>query len=98
MIVVATLALGIGLNTSVFSAVDALLLRPLTGVRDPNGLVQLYRTWPGGPYGSNSVPHYFDVRDRSKDVFSGVASWSYVPMNLSVSGQPQRIMGQVVSA
>ena len=46
-IVVITLALGIGLNTAVFAAVDALLLRPLAGVRADNELVQLYRTSPG---------------------------------------------------
>ena len=44
-IVVATLALAIGLNTAVFSAVDALLLRPLPGVREPGQIVQLYRSW-----------------------------------------------------
>lgn len=99
LVVIATLALGIGLNTAVFSAVDALLLRPLPGVRDPGELVQLYRTWPGGElYGSSSVPHYRDLRDRTAGVFSGVAAWSFEPMNLSPGGRPQRVMGMMVSA
>ena len=99
VVVVVTLALGIGLNTAVFSAVDALLLRPLPGARDAGRLVLVYRTWPGGMvYGSNSIPHYRDVRDGTSGVFDGVASWAFTPMNVSVAGKPQRIMGQVVSA
>src|ERR1039458_9342679 len=98
-VVVITLALGIGLNTAVFSAIDALLLRPLQGVRAPNELVQVYRSWPGDmKYGSNSVPHYFDVRERSGDVFSGVALWDYEAMSLSSAGRPERVLGQMVSA
>ena len=98
-IAVLTLALGIGLNTAVFSAIEALLLRPLPGVRDADRLVQVYRTYPGGfNYGSNSVPHYLDVRERSGDVFSGVAAWDYTPISFSSGGQTQRVMGQVVSA
>src|SRR5262245_59862994 len=98
-VVVATLSLGIGLNTAVFSAVDALLLRPLGGVRSADELVQLYRSWPGGMnWGSNSLPHYRDLRDRSSDVFSNVAAWGFIPMNVSAGGQPQRIMGEMVSA
>ncbi len=97
-IVILTLALGIGLNTAVFSAIDALLLRPLPGVREPERLVQLYRTGPGSLYGSNNIPHYRDVRDRSGEVFSGVAAWSFAPLNLSVSGQSQRVYGMMVSA
>jgi hypothetical protein len=50
---VATLALGIGLNTAVFSAVYDLVLKPLPGVREPQELVQIYRSWPGIQYGSN---------------------------------------------
>ena len=56
----------IGLNTAVFAAVDAMLLRPLAGVRDAESLVQLYRTAPGGEqFNSNSIPHYVDLRDRT---------------------------------
>ncbi|HVT40986.1 MAG TPA: ABC transporter permease [Gemmatimonadaceae bacterium] len=98
-VVVATLAIGIGLNTAVFSAVDALLLRPLPGVRSPGEVVQLYRSYRGDmKYGSNSIPHYLDVRQRSAAVFSGVATWNFVPLNLSTAGRPQRVMGMLVSA
>lgn len=96
---VATLALGIGLNTAVFSAVDALLLRPLPGVRDADDLVQLYRTWPGDmQFGSNSIPHWRDVRERSRAVFTDVATWAFARVNLSSGERPEQVMAQAVSA
>ena len=98
-IVVLTLALGIGLNTAVFSAVEALLLRPVPGVRATNELVQLYRTWPGDQqFGSNSIPHFWDVRARSKDVFSGAAAWTFVNLSITAGGRAQAVFGQIVSA
>lgn len=98
-VVVLTLALGIGLNTAVFSAVEALVLRPLQGVRAPEQLVQLYRTYPGGQdYGSSSPPHFLDVRTRTGDVFEGAASWAFADVNITANGEPQRVFGQVVSA
>jgi predicted permease len=98
-IVVVTLALGIGLNTAVFSAVDALLLRPLPGVRSPEGVVQVYRSWPGDlKYGSNSVPHFQSIRERSTDVFSDVSAWGFEQFNVTTSERPQRAFGQMVSA
>src|ERR1035438_5520577 len=95
-IVVVTLALGIGLNTAVFSAVDALLLRPLPGVRAPGEIVQLYRSWPGNEiYGSNSVPHYLSIRERATDVFSGVALWDFESFSITTPSQPVRAIGQL---
>jgi predicted permease len=98
-IVVITLALGIGLNTAVFSVIDGLLLRPLPGTRAPNELVQLYRTHRGDVmFGSNSVPHYLDVRERSGDTFSGVSLWSFEAMSLAAGGRNERVLGVMVSA
>jgi predicted permease len=95
---VVTLALGIGLNAATFSAVNGLLLRPLPGARDPESLVQLYRAWPGMEYGSNSIPHYQDMRDRTGDAFESVAAWYFASMSVSADGRSERIMGTLVSA
>ncbi len=95
---VTTLALGIGLNAATFSAVRGILLAPLPGTENPEELVQLYRRWPGIKYGSNSIPHYQDIRDRSGEVFENVAMWDFAPMSLSADGRSERILGMLVSA
>jgi predicted permease len=95
---VITLALGIGLNAATFSAVHGLLLRPLSGADQPDRLVQLYRKWPGMDYGSYSIPHYQDVRDRSGKAFSDVAAWYWAPVSLSAGGSSDRVMAMLVSA
>ena len=94
-----TLALGIGLNTAVFSAVEALLLRPLPGVRASEELVQIYRSYGSDiPFGSSSIPHYQDVRERTTDVFAGVADWSFQRVNVAAGDRPEQVMVQMVSA
>ncbi len=95
---VITLALGIGLNTAVFSAVYDLVLKPLPGVEKPDELVQVFRSWPGIEYGANSIPHYFDVRDRSSEAFSGVAAWAMEPASVTVAGEAEIVLGKMVSA
>lgn len=97
-IAVCTLALGIGLNTAVFSVIEALLLRPLAGARAPQELVQIYRSWPGIEFASSSPMTLADVRERASDVFTEVAAWSYEALNLSADGKSQRLFGQMVSA
>jgi macrolide transport system ATP-binding/permease protein len=97
-VAIVTLALGIGLNTAVFSTVHALLFRPLPGVTEPHRLVQVYRSHPTAEFGSNSIPHFNDVRARSRDVFSGVAAWRFVPVHVSADGRTARVMAQIVSA
>src|SRR5438876_1562418 len=74
LIAVASLALGIGANTAIFTLIDQLILR-LLPVRDPEQLVMI---WTTGPHmGSNrgirmsSYPMYQDFQQKAKP-FSAV--------------------------
>ncbi|HEX8765459.1 MAG TPA: ABC transporter permease, partial [Candidatus Acidoferrum sp.] len=64
-VAVATLALGIAVNTAVFTAFDSLVLRPRP-VKDPDSLVAVFRTAPGDARGRFSYPDYVYFRDHSK--------------------------------
>jgi predicted permease len=95
--VVVTLALGIGLNTAIFSFVNALLLRPLPVPRSDR-LVSLYTSDFSGPaQGSTSYPDYVDFRDHARDVFAGLAAYSMDLMNLSDSAASDRVQGHAVT-
>ncbi len=97
-IAILTLALGIGLNAATFSAIHGLLLAPLGGAVEPERLVQIYRKWPGIEFGSNSIPHYQDLRDRNEDVFENTAAWYFTPMSLTAEGRSERHLSILVSA
>lgn len=91
-----TLALGIGVNTAVFSIVNALLLRPLP-VSSPEQLVEVYTSDAEvQPYGSTSYPDYRDLRDQNT-VFSGLAAHSLMFANLQLENRPQLLIGEIVS-
>jgi len=96
--VVLTMALGIGANTAAFSVVNGILLKPLVGVEAPEELVQIYRHWPGTEFGSSSIPHYQDIRDRTGDVFENVAAWVFSPLALTFDERSERVTGMMVSA
>jgi len=95
-VAVASLALGIGLNTAMFNLVSAVLLQPLP-VYKPDRLVSLFtldRTNPGFLY--CSYPNYRDYRDRNT-VFSGLSLYSTMGATLTGGGEPENLIGQIVS-
>ncbi len=95
-VAVVSLALGIGANTTIFSLVNALLLRALP-VQDPEELLTVFTTNAGGErYGITSYPDYEDLRDGN-DVFVGLAAYSHTPLGLSGDDGPQVVVGQIVS-
>src|SRR5215813_3744590 len=96
-----SLALGIGANTTIFTLVNAVLLNPLP-VEDPSQLVSVFTT---DERNQNSVfgflqlspANYRDLRDKN-DVFSGLASHTGLPLNISGGqGDPQQVFGEIVS-
>jgi predicted permease len=75
VVAVLTLALGIGVNTVIFSAFDALVLRP-RAVNDPGRLALVFRTGPGEARGGFSYPDYVYYRDHSSS-FSELAMFAF---------------------
>ncbi|HKE28017.1 MAG TPA: ABC transporter permease [Bryobacteraceae bacterium] len=97
LIAILSLALGIGANTTIFSLVNALLLRPLP-VRESSRLVTLFTVDAHNPgFWLNSYPNYRDYRDRNT-VFSSLAICATASVNLSGHGEARRVMAQLVSA
>ena len=95
LVAVLTLAIGIGTNATVFRWVDAILLHPLSGVQDPDRLVSLETTTPGGDFVTNSYPDYIDFRDNLKLVevaMSRPAAFSVGPQD-----HAERVWGELVS-
>ena len=97
-ITVATLALGIGANTAIFSVVNAVLLRPLA-YRDPAQLVALRGVVEvrGLNDVRNSAPEYQDFRSEIPALTDVAAAWP-ISINLTALGDPERIQAAVVSS
>ena len=88
-VAVLSIALGIGVNTTIFSFVNAALFRPLP-FAEPDRLV---RVWDGM---AASYPDYVAYRDETR-VFSGLAAYAQRSMSLVVNGESERINGEFVS-
>jgi putative ABC transport system permease protein len=96
--VVAILALAIGVNSAIFSVVNAVLLRPLPYTH-PSELVAVVQTVAaGGASRSLSPPNYFDLRERNRSFSSIAAYWS---PSLSISGagvEPEKVLAATCSS
>ncbi len=103
IVAIACLALGICASVTVFSVVDALLLRPFPGVMDPGRIVSLaarpqtIEELPGEEY-TPALPFSTFERYRSSNrVFTDLAAYYSLPLNLAGIGEPLRVSGQLVT-
>jgi predicted permease len=97
-VAIATLALGIGASTAIFSVVDAVLLRPLP-FEYPSGLVALHEGVPkmGYPKMGFSPPD-LAVFAREQKSFSAIGAFRCAYVNVSGQDEPERVMAARVSS
>jgi predicted permease len=96
LVAVATLALGIGANTAIFSIVNAVLLRPFP-YQAPERLVMLQERYTAGGF-SPSYPNFADWRVQNSVFEATSAVRPNESFNLTGVGEPERLRGCLVSA
>lgn len=97
VVAVFTLALGIGANATIFSFINGLLLRPISGVERPDRLVGIYTAdYSSGPYGGSSFPDYLDLKQQA-DLFTDLTAYDSASLNLSGIETPERIRATLVT-
>lgn len=93
---IVTLALGIGMNTAIFSLFEAVLLRPLA-VAHPEQIVSVYTSdYSSGGYGASSYPDFQDFRQRTRSL-AGIAAYRSAQLSMNAGADTELISVEAVS-
>ena len=95
LLCVLTIALAIGVNTAVFSMVDALLLRPLP-YSNPQKLVNLWESIRQAGRGGVATPNLVDLQQQARS-FEALAAWSSIEADVVDKNHADRLLGENVS-
>jgi predicted permease len=96
LVALLTLALGIGVNSSIFSVVNAILFQPLPVAR-PNELVDIYgHQSTSSAYETHSYPNYVAYRSQTTTL-SDLVGYSNFFAHLSIDGSSDLVIGELVS-
>lgn len=97
LVAVVTIALGIGVNSTIFSLVNAVLFRPLP-VDHPEQLVDVYgHTATSDTHDTSSYPNFVDYRGQT-ETLSGLMGFTNFFANLSIAGSSELVIGELVTA
>lgn len=96
LVVILTIALGIGANTAVFSIVNAVLLTPLP-FSEPDRLYVLYEKTSTSQQASVSYPNFLDWQ-RNNHTFSSLAAFRKDNLVLTGEGLPERLHAAMISS
>lgn len=96
IVVFLTLALGVGANAVIFTAIDAILLRT-PGIADPDSLVSVYNSTTDGRerFSTVSYPDFADLRESN--VLQDAAAFGTIALALESDGQTEAIPGELVT-
>ena len=86
-VVVISLGVGIGVNTAVFSWIQAMVLQPIPGVADASGVQLVEPRAETGSYPGASWLEYRDLHDRMRTL-PDLFAYRMVPFNVGDSGRP----------
>ncbi|HEY7057855.1 MAG TPA: ABC transporter permease, partial [Vicinamibacterales bacterium] len=95
-VVIVSLGVGIGANTVVFSWIQAVLIKPISGVRDAGAFHFIEPRTDTGIYVGTSWPEYRDLRDRLRSVTHLIA-FRMAPLYVGEAGRVERGNGMLVS-
>ena len=95
VVAVLSLAVGIGVNSTVFGFVNTIMLKPLS-VSNSDGLVYVFASSRDNSYSNVSYDRYLEF-SKQNEVFSGLAAYSAPPMLLTDGGHTQDVSSEVVS-
>lgn len=95
-VTIATLGLGIGANTALFSVVNAVLLRPLPHDH-PERIAVLWRTSPASPELPHSAGDFLDVQKETRSFETMAAVRGRVLDLVQGAGEPQRLTGAEIT-
>src|SRR5262249_57825020 len=87
--VVLSLASGMGVNATVFSWIQLVVLKPLPGVDDAGHFYLIEPRAETGSYPGTSWLEYNDLRERLQSVTDPIASRT-IPLNVGESGRTRR--------
>lgn len=96
VVVVMTLALGIGANTTLFSLINAVVLKP-PPIAAPEEVVELFTgTGDGDQYGFSTYSDYRDLKAQT-DLFSDLTAFASMPVSLRTRDRTMRVQGALVT-
>src|SRR3954470_12514930 len=96
-VVIVSLGVGIGVNTAVFSWIQAMVLQPIPGVVDASSVQLVEARAETGSYPGASWLEYRDLHDRMQTL-PDLFAYRMVPFNVGDSGRSERTHGLLVSA